>query len=376
MKRTYLALLLVLLFCLPLAACQGSGAEATGTWQEIEDPAFSLQEIVGAADRSVPFDETAFEEAKDRRGLSDEATMALEKATDMTVETATVDGTAVVRAAGGNSDVRTAITPDGTTLITRGLYLDSLWITTAEGSLRLDDAEPYGGEVKIQPDGQSFAYGVSSSDGSGTMQVWLYDLATHEKTVIPTDKAFSYNLIGWLAPDVLLCSKSQGLEDGVLVTLDLAGNETILDAPAIDSMTTWVDNREDLILTTRRTETVIDGGLQVDRYTGQAKLTPVYQCQDGVINGLQTEFFSPDRTKLAMAWAEEVPSVQWNVRVVDLETAGVLDMTPPAWETEASILFVRWEDNGTLLVTALEDLAPESQMAAWHCTLPEIIGGN
>lgn len=132
MKRTYLALLLVLLFCLPLAACQGSGAEATGTWQEIEDPAFSLQEIVGAADRSVPFDETAFEEAKDRRGLSDEATMALEKATDMTVETATVDGTAVVRAAGGNSDVRTAITPDGTTLITRGLYLDSLWITTAE----------------------------------------------------------------------------------------------------------------------------------------------------------------------------------------------------------------------------------------------------
>ena len=68
---------------------------------------------------------------------------------------------------------------------------------------------------------------------------------------------------------------------------------------------------------------IVDGGylngFTVAQYA-DGNLTTVYEFKKGVVRSWQ-QFFSPDGSKLAVAWAPSTDSTEWSVTLVDLTPA-------------------------------------------------------
>ena len=69
---------------------------------------------------------------------------------------------------------------------------------------------------------------------------------------------------------------------------------------------------------------IVDGGylngFTVAQYA-DGNLTTVYEFKKGVVRSWQ-QFFSPDGSKLAVAWAPSTDSTEWSITLVDLTTSG------------------------------------------------------
>ena len=108
-------------------------------------------------------------------------------------------------------------------------------------------------------------------------------------------------------------------------------------------------------------------GFTVAQYA-DGNLTTVYEFKKGVVRSWQ-KFFSPDGSKLAVAWAPSTDSTEWNVTLVDLTTSGestleLPDMTFTYTQTDEetgeskevteapAFLLLKWQDDKNLVVTA------------------------
>ena len=135
---------------------------------------------------------------------------------------------------------------------------------------------------------------------------------------------------------------------------------------------------------------IVDGGylngFTVAQYA-DGNLTTVYEFKKGVVRSWQ-QFFSPDGSKLAVAWAPSTDSTEWSVTLVDLTTSGestlkLPDMTFTYTQTDEetgeskevteapTFLLLKWQDDKNLVVTAsLAEYDSSKQPQTWVYTLP------
>ena len=135
----------------------------------------------------------------------------------------------------------------------------------------------------------------------------------------------------------------------------------------------------------------IDGGLIQDLTVAQyadGSLTTLYHFDGGVVRSWQ-QFFSPDGSKIVLAWAPSAEETdQWNLSVVDLSTgeASMVDlpeMTFPVTITNeetgetseetknAELLLVKWQDDSNLVVLgSLQNYSTTQAPYIWLYTLP------
>ena len=135
---------------------------------------------------------------------------------------------------------------------------------------------------------------------------------------------------------------------------------------------------------------IVDGGylngFTVSQYA-DGNLTTVYEFKKGVVRSWQ-QFFSPDGSKLAVAWAPSTDSTEWSVTLVDLTTSGestlkLPDMTFTYTQTDEetgeskeateapTFLLLKWQDDKNLVVTAsLAEYDSSKQPQTWVYTLP------
>lgn len=135
----------------------------------------------------------------------------------------------------------------------------------------------------------------------------------------------------------------------------------------------------------------IDGGLIQDLTVAQyadGSLTTLYHFDGGVVRSWQ-QFFSPDGSKIVLAWAPSAEEIdQWNLSVVDLSTgeASMVDlpeMTFPVTITNeetgetseetknAELLLVMWQDDSNLVVLgSLQNYSTTQAPYIWLYTLP------
>lgn len=184
------------------------------------------------------------------------------------------------------------------------------------------------------------------------------------------DPDHDYNPKGWLDENTVLCTRSDkdDLTDTELVAVTLEGAVTELDAD-VDAYT-MVTAQNGVVIYGKYHETVLPNGVTFAQWEGTEDLTTIHQFEDGVAFTFQ-QFFCPDGSKAVMTWIPEVPGADWKVRIIDLETGDYQDLTPPEIEHEEPIvLFARWLDDRTILVTAASDLANGNDAAAWEYALP------
>ena len=203
---------------------------------------------------------------------------------------------------------------------------------------------------------------------------WEYVLATEPDfhpfdTSVIHDPDHNYTHRGWLDENTALCTRSNAgsfsCYEMVAVTLD--GQVTVLMADVHPQ--TMITAQNGLIAFGSYYETILDDVITFARWNGDETLTILYEFRDG-ISFHTTHFFSPDGTKAVIGWTPEVPSTQWQVRIVDLETGNFQDATPPGLESEEPVMpLARWKDDNTLFVIAT-DLLPDGYSAAWEYTLP------
>ena len=135
---------------------------------------------------------------------------------------------------------------------------------------------------------------------------------------------------------------------------------------------------------------IVDGGylngFTVAQYA-DGNLNTVYEFKKGVVRSWQ-QFFSPDGSKLAVAWAPSTDSTEWSVTLVDLTTSGestlkLPDMTFTYTQTDEetgeskevteapTFLLLKWQDDKNLVVTAsLAEYDSSKQPQTWVYTLP------
>ncbi len=186
---------------------------------------------------------------------------------------------------------------------------------------------------------------------------------------ILNDPEHDYNFKGWLDESTALFSRSNAgsfsCYEMVAVTLD--GQVTVLEADVHPH--TMITAQNGLVAFGSYYETILDDVITFARWNGDESLTILYEFRDG-ISFHTTHFFSPDGTKAVIGWTPEVPSTQWQVRIVDLKTGDYQDLTPPGLESEEPLLLLaHWQDDRTLFVSAT-DMLPNGYTAAWEYTLP------
>ena len=120
-------------------------------------------------------------------------------------------------------------------------------------------------------------------------------------------------------------------------------------------------------------------------------LTTLYHFDGGVVRSWQ-QFFSPDGSKIVLAWAPSAEETdQWNLSVVDLSTgeASMVDlpeMTFPVTITNeetgetseetknAELLLVKWQDDSNLVVLQPAELQHHPGAYIWLCGTPCLEG--
>jgi hypothetical protein len=214
---------------------------------------------------------------------------------------------------------------------------------------------------------EDFTFSLEAAAGVDS-DTELFDPGDFDPAVI-NDPDHTYYPKGWLDETTVLCTRSNAgsfsCYEMVAVTLD--GQVTPLEADVHPHAMITAQNGVGVFGSYY--ENILDDVVTFARWNGDETLTLIHTFDEGIALGFQ-QFFSPDGTKAVMSWIPEVPDTDWKVRIIDLETGDYLDVTPPEIESEEPIiLFSRWIDDSTLLITA-SDMLPDGYCTAWEYTLP------
>lgn len=123
-------------------------------------------------------------------------------------------------------------------------------------------------------------------------------------------------------------------------------------------------------------------GFTVATYA-DGELSELYTFKSGVVRSWQ-RFFSPDGTKLVVAWAKDADATDWNVTLVDLTTGGQSQLELPEMtftvrneetgeeETKTpEFLLPKWQDDSTLVLTGCPKVFTDSvKPITYTYTLP------
>ena len=105
-------------------------------------------------------------------------------------------------------------------------------------------------------------------------------------------------------------------------------------------------------------------------------LSTIYEFKSGLVTSWQ-QFFSPDGSKLVVAWIPSADSTDWNVTLVDLATReeSKLETAGQEGEKDAAkapeLVMVKWKDDNNLIVTgSLKNFDDSTKPVSYLYTLP------
>lgn len=375
-RRHGLALFLAAL-ALTLCACQQnalvpSSAEGTvtalggepvslppaeGTWTPVEE---EIQDQVWqAAVTALPYDLAAFQSAADRRDLTDGESLRMKEALGITPQTATVDGVQVVYGDGGYGH-KQRVSADGGTLICKGFT--SLWVTTPVGTRQEADYCLSSHEILLTPDEKALVYSSGKTDQTPYQwQVYWCDLASGQTTALTDEPAYSYEALGCLDAQTVLCCRRDrtGSPSPVLVAVDRTGKQS---EPLSISETAVVESRGKSILCRDGTETIL-----YRWQDGQALEEMCTLPQGGAVTYWYGTALSP-----AGAWTADLLPAEgdpWQLVLVDAATGEQTAAPLPelTWTPEEFTLC--WRDDTTLLLQLGKVESGGMHTATWIYTL-------
>lgn len=371
-KRYVLPLLAALLLC----ACQentvvpdnteGTAASQTkqatpppaaGTWKPVEaeevDWIWHGQELV------IPYDQEAFQAAEDRAELTDPESLRMRDAIHVTAQTATVDGQKVVYGDLGGSQ-KQRMTSDGKVLISKGFT--QLWVTTTQGSWQESDYCNLNHDLILSPDESRLAYSSGIEEKTAfDWQVYQCDLASRQTVQLTDDPYYSYEVLGYLDDETILCLRTARNDLGgrALVAVDTAGEKKLLSlvgsttAECQGGSVLCLGGSEDVLYrwsdrdTLERVGSLPESGL------------PVYWCSTPL---------SP--TGDLVAWVFSVGGGEPHLLLIDPATGHRTAAALPAWERTPEEAKVFWQDEKTLLLRLSDEEDGVTHTAAWSYTLP------
>lgn len=330
---------------------------ARGTWTLVEEEA--QDEVWQAAVTALPYDLTAFQSAPDRRDLTDGESLRMKEALGIIPQTATVDGVQVVYGDGGYGH-KQRLSADGGTLISKGFT--SLWVTTPEGTRQEADYCFTSHEILLTPDEKALVY----SSGKTTRdpyqwQVYWCDLASGQTTALTDDPAYSYEALGCLDEQTVLCcrSKRSFSPRPALVAVDKTGKQT---EPLSIPDTAVVESRGKSILCRDGTDTIL------------------YRWQDGqaleevctLPQGSAATYWSGTALSPAGTWMADIfPAEGDGCQLVLVNVATGEQTAAPlperTWTPEEFSLC--WRDDTTLLIQMGRVENGAMHMASWTYTL-------
>lgn len=371
-KRYVLPLLAALLLC----ACQENtvvpantegtaetpqtpetAAPAAGTWTPVDgetvDWSWHGQELV------IPYDQTAFQNAPDRAELTDPESLRMQQAIQVTAQTATVDGETVAYGDRGGSQ-KQRMTGDGKVLISKGFT--QLWVTTPEGSWQESDYCNLYHDLILSPDESRLAYSSGIEEKTAfDWQVYQCDLASRQTVQLTDDPYYSYEVLGYLDNETILCLRTARNDLGgrALVAVDTAGEKKLLSL--VESTTAecqggsvlCLGGSEDVLYrwsdrdTLERVGSLPESGL------------PVYWCSTPL---------SP--TGDLVAWVFSVGGGAPQLLLIDPATGDRTAAALPAWERTPEEAKVFWQDETTLLLRLSDEEDGVTHTTAWSYTLP------
>ena len=144
---------------------------------------------------------------------------------------------------------------------------------------------------------------------------------------------------------------------------------------------TRVEINGDKILYGEREGEYLDG-FTVATYADGA-LSTIYEFKSGLVTSWQ-QFFSPDGSKLVVAWIPSADSTDWNVTLVDLATREESKLELPEMSIQTAgqegekdaakapeLVMVKWKDDNNLIVTgSLKNFDDSTKPVSYLYTLP------
>lgn len=336
---------------------QATPPPAAGTWKPVE--AEEVDWIWHGQDLVIPYDQEAFQAAEDRAELTDPESLRMRDAIHVTAQTATVDGQKVVYGDLGGSQ-KQRMTSDGKVLISKGFT--QLWVTTTQGSWQESDYCNLNHDLILSPDESRLAYSSGIEEKTAfDWQVYQCDLASRQTVQLTDDPYYSYEVLGYLDDETILCLRTARNDLGgrALVAVDTAGEKKLLSlvgsttAECQGGSVLCLGGREDVLYrwsdrdTLERVGSLPESGL------------PVYWCSTPL---------SP--TGDLVAWVFSVGGGEPHLLLIDPATGHRTAAALPAWERTPEEAKVFWQDEKTLLLRLSDEEDGVTHTAAWSYTLP------
>lgn len=336
---------------------QATPPPAAGTWKPVEaeevDWIWHGQELV------IPYDQEAFQAAENRAELTDPESLRMRDAIHVTAQTATVDGQKVVYGDLGGSQ-KQRMTSDGKVLISKGFT--QLWVTTTQGSWQESDYCNLNHDLILSPDESRLAYSSGIEEKTAfDWQVYQCDLASRQTVQLTDDPYYSYEVLGYLDDETILCLRTARNDLGgrALVAVDTAGEKKLLSLAG----STTAECQGGSVLCLGGSEDVLYRWSDRDTLERVGSLPesglPVYWCSTPL---------SP--TGDLVAWVFSVGGGEPHLLLIDPATGHRTAAALPAWERTPEEAKVFWQDEKTLLLRLSDEEDGVTHTAAWSYTLP------
>lgn len=336
---------------------QATPPPAAGTWKPVEaeevDWIWHGQELV------IPYDQEAFQAAEDRAELTDPESLRMRDAIHVTAQTATVDGQKVVYGDLGGSQ-KQRMTSDGKVLISKGFT--QLWVTTTQGSWQESDYCNLNHDLILSSDESRLAYSSGIEEKTAfDWQVYQCDLASRQTVQLTDDPYYSYEVLGYLDDETILCLRTARNDLGgrALVAVDTAGEKKLLSLAG----STTAECQGGSVLCLGGSEDVLYRWSDRDTLERVGSLPesglPVYWCSTPL---------SP--TGDLVAWVFSVGGGEPHLLLIDPATGHRTAAALPAWERTPEEAKVFWQDEKTLLLRLSDEEDGVTHTAAWSYTLP------
>lgn len=330
---------------------------AGGTWTPVEEEA--QDEMWRAAVMALPYDLAAFQAAPDRRDLTDGESLRMKEALGIIPQTATVDGVQVVYGDRGYGH-KQRVSADGGTLISKGFT--SLWVTTPAGTRQEADYCFSSHEILLTPDEKALVYSSGKTiKDPYQWQVYWCDLASGQTTALTDDPAYSYEALGCLDEQTVLCCRSERSFSPrpALVAVDKTGKQT---EPLSIPDTAVVESRGKSILCRDGADTTL-----YRWQDGQALEEVCTLPQSSAVTYWSGTALSPAGSRTAAVVPAEGGA--WQLLLVDAATGEQTGAPLPAWEWTPEEFSLCWRDEQTLLIQLGKVENGAMYAATWTYTL-------
>jgi|GEM_PF-3631120 len=224
-------------------------------------------------------------------------------------------------------------------------------------------------EVTASPDGAHLVYRSNKDNIElGEESLFVYDFASGEESIMLDTPGASYTVEGWLSDHTIIARRHIGEQlSYVLVTLD--GHEYEIDLKGefpyvYDVQAGLVAYAESLSSGQLYIAHVSNTGVVEERaslhFEGQTRLR-------GGSRGL-----SPDQSYFAFIYVDSSqPNAQRFIKIYDLFTGEVMDVTPIPGHPNARTLDFRWLSGDELLILAKEEVQDEDILTPWVYRITE-----